>query len=129
MVRLLVKDFGANVNKTREDGINPLKIAVRYEREDVVAFLIKYGANVQDSSDAFGNAAEISRAYAASPKQTQYLEARTHCANTGCDGVGGKKYDGCLKVYYCARVCQLAHWPAHKAECRRSAEELVGKLI
>jgi ankyrin repeat protein len=34
-----------------------LMIAARYEREDVVAFLIKYGANIQDTSEASGNAA------------------------------------------------------------------------
>jgi hypothetical protein len=49
------------------------------------------------------------------------LRRRTHCAKPGCDGAGKKTCADCLKVYYCTRQCQLAHWPAHKAECRQSA--------
>jgi hypothetical protein len=95
--------------------------AARFEHEDMVTFLIKYGANVKDSTDIFGTAADISRNYAAPAKQTQYLEARTHCTTPGCDGIGAKKCAGCLNVYYCTRECQLSHWSTHKAECRQSA--------
>jgi hypothetical protein len=121
VVRCMVKELGADVNKVMHDGATPLMIAARYEHENVVAFLIKYGANTQNSLQAVGTAADISRKYAASAKQTEYQEARTHCVNPGCDGVGVKKCAGCLKVYYCTRECQLAHRSAHKAECRRSA--------
>jgi ankyrin repeat protein len=122
VARFLVKECGADVNKAMHNGVTPLMIAARFEHEDMVTFLIKYGANVKDSINAFGTAADISRKYAAPGKQTEYLEARTHCANTGCDGTVVKKCAGCLKIYYCKRECQLAHWPAHKAACRSSAE-------
>jgi ankyrin repeat protein len=122
LVRCIVKELGANVNKTKQDGTTPLMVAARFEREDVVAFLIKYGANTKHSALRYGTAADISRRSGASAGQTQYLDARTHCANTGCDGAGVKKCAGCLKVYYCARECQLGHWATHKAACRKSAD-------
>jgi ankyrin repeat protein len=120
VVRCLVKEYGADVNKALQNGMTPLMTAARWGHEDVVTFLVKYGANVKDNY-TYGTAADISKRYAAPAKQTQYLEARTHCANAGCDGAGVKKCAGCLKVYYCKRECQLANWSAHKAECRKSA--------
>jgi hypothetical protein len=101
--------------------------AARFGHEDVSIFLIKYGANVKDSAHAFGTAADLSRKYAAAGRQTEYLEARTHRAKPGCDGAGVKKCAGCLKVYYCARECQRAHWTAHMLECRRSAGKAASK--
>jgi ankyrin repeat protein len=127
IVRCLVKECSADVNKAMHNGVTPLMIAARFQHEDVSTFLIKYGANVQDSLHSFGTAADLSRKYAAGGRQTEYLEARTHCANTGCDGAGVKKCAGCLKVYYCARECQLAHWLAHKAECRQRADKMASK--
>jgi ankyrin repeat protein len=127
IVRCLVKEFGADINKARPDGATPLMIAANCKHEDVVTFLVKYGANVQAVTGSFGTAADLSSIVGASAKQTQYLEARTHCAKPGCDGAGAKKCAGCLKVYYCTRECQLTHWPAHKAECRRSADKAASK--
>jgi ankyrin repeat protein len=127
VVRYLVKELHVDVNQATEDGVTPLMIAARMEHEDVVTFLIKYGANVKHSTDAYGTAADISKKYAATGKQTQYLEARTHCAKPKCDGAGVKKCTGCLQVYFCSRECQLAHWPAHKAECRQSADKAASK--
>jgi ankyrin repeat protein len=103
MVRCLVKELGADVNKSMHDGATHLMASARYNYEGVVAFLIKYGANTQSSAYSLRTAADISRDYTGPSEQTQYLEARTHCANTGCDGAGVKKCAGCLKVYYCAR--------------------------
>jgi ankyrin repeat protein len=114
VVRCLVKELGADIDRARDDGVTPLMAAVYQKHENVVAFLLKYGADPQLS-------ANIARKWGESVEQTEYLDARTHCAKPGCDGAGAKKCAGCLKVYYCKRECQLAHWSAHKAECRRSA--------
>jgi ankyrin repeat protein len=127
VVRCLVKEFDADINKSMQDGVTPLMVAASYGHEDVVTFLVKYGANLQVAVPSFGTAAEISRRAGAPAHQTQFLEARTNCALPGCDGAGKKKCAGCLKVYYCTRECQLAHWPAHKAECRRSADKTASK--
>jgi ankyrin repeat protein len=93
VVRCLVKEFGADVNKKSQFGLTPPMVASRYEHEGVLAFLIKYGANTQSFIHASGiaaTAADISRTYAGQSEQTKYLEARTHCANTGCDGAGAQ---------------------------------------
>jgi ankyrin repeat protein len=127
VVRCLVKECGADVNKARSDGATPLMLAATCKHEDVVTFFVKYGANLQVAVPSYGTAAEISRRAGAPAGQTQYLEARTHCAKPGCDGAGVKKCAGCLQVYYCTRECQLAHWPAHKAECRQSANKAASK--
>jgi hypothetical protein len=126
MVRCLVKELeaGADINQANRDGITPLMIAAGAEHERVVAFLIKYGADPQYSTPTFGTAADQSRNAGAPAEQTQYLEARTHCAYPECKGAGVKKCANCLKVYYCARECQLAHWSAHKAGCRQSVDIL-----
>jgi hypothetical protein len=119
----LVKGCGADVNKAMQNGLTSLKIAAIFGHEYVSTFLIKYGANVQVAAPAFGTAVDLSRKYAAAGRQIEYLEARTHCGRPECDGAGVKKCASCLKVYYCGRECQLAHWPAHKTECRRSADK------
>ena len=122
MVRSLVKELGADVNQTANGGSTPLMVALKHKHEAVVAFLIKYGTNLQTSAPGIGTATDVSKTFAAPVEQTEYLEARTHCAKPGCSGAGLKKCAGCLEVYFCSRECQLAHWPAHKADCRRSAE-------
>jgi hypothetical protein len=126
IVRCLIKVLGADVKKVGPDGATPLMAAATYKHEDVVAFLVKYGAAVQFEAPSFGTAAELSRRAGAPAEQTQYLGDRTHCAKPGCDGEGAKMCAGCWKVYYCARDCQLAHWLAHKAECRRSTGMTAG---
>jgi hypothetical protein len=67
-------------------------IAADNEHGDVVTFLIKYGANAQVVAPSFGSAAEVSRRAGAPAQQTQYLEARSHCARLGCDGKIASKH-------------------------------------
>jgi hypothetical protein len=51
-----------------------------------------------------------------------------HCSNTGCSGAGIKRCPACKQARYCGEPCQLAHWKAHKADCKRwSAELKAGK--
>jgi hypothetical protein len=45
-----------------------------------------------------------------------------HCSNPACAGAGIKKCTGCKEVRYCGQECQLAHWPAHKADCKHQAD-------
>jgi hypothetical protein len=81
--------------------------------------LVKAGADPQAKNANYHTAADISRAAGASAAQTMYLEAKAHCAQPGCSGPGTKKCQGCMQGRYCGKACHVAHWPAHKAECRR----------
>jgi hypothetical protein len=67
--------------------------------------------------------ANYSKEFGASAEQTAYLEARANCANLDCSGAGLKKCSGCLEVFFCGPACIKAHWPVHKAECRRRSAE------
>ncbi|XP_064615597.1 uncharacterized protein LOC135479635 [Liolophura sinensis] len=44
------------------------------------------------------------------------------CAN--CKTIGGelKKCTGCKTTAYCSKSCQQAHWPRHKASCKRGPQ-------
>jgi hypothetical protein len=124
VVRCLVTEYGADFNQAcRSDRSTPLMIASANKQSEVVVWLIKHGANAQASTPAFGMAADVSSNIGAPAEQTAYLEARTHCANPGCDGAGLKKCAGCLKVFFCGPACIRAHWPARKAECKRWGTE------
>jgi hypothetical protein len=118
VVRCMVKELGADINNSTHDGRTPLMVAAHEKYDKIITFLLKYGADAQASASRCGTAANISKLKNAPAEQTAYLEARTHCAKTGCSGAGLKKCAGCLVVFYCGRPCQLAHWSAHKAECK-----------
>ena len=79
------------------------------------------------ASSQLGTAADFSKHFGAPAEQTAYLEARTHCAKPGCGGAGLKKCAGCLEVFFCSSNCQVAHWPAHKADCKRRVEAKLSK--
>jgi hypothetical protein len=101
--------------------------AAHAKHDKIIAFLLKYGADAQASHQQCGTAADISKDSGAPAEQTAYLEARTHCAYSGCSGAGLKKCAVCLEVFFCGKVCQVAHWPAHKADCKRRAEAKAAK--
>jgi hypothetical protein len=115
-VRFLVKELGADVNQAKHDGVTPLMAANGIE---IVRWLVKNGANTQALIQEQVSVAEASRTFGRPSEQSSYLEARAHCAQPSCGGAGIKKCAGCLEVFYCCRTCQLAHWPAHKADCKR----------
>jgi ankyrin repeat protein len=116
-VRLLVK-FGSKIDHANYKGYTSLLVAAEF-MEFIAKWLVKAGANPQLAHTVDGTAADISRACGASPEQTAYLEAKAHCAHPGCSGAGTKKCQGCMQARFCGLPCHLAHWPAHKAECRR----------
>jgi hypothetical protein len=127
VVRCLVEEFGADVNQAVEAGFTPLTVALAAKQTEVVVWLTKHGADAQASDHPLGTAADVSRAAGAPAVLTEYLEARAHCANPGCGGAGLKKCAGCLMVFFCGPTCIRAHWPAHKAECKRIAEAAASK--
>jgi ankyrin repeat protein len=119
VVQCLVEEFGADVNLATHNGRTALIIASYGKHDKVVKWFLKHGANAQ-ATTARGTAADASRAGGAPIAQTEYLEAKAHCSNTGCSGAGLKKCTGCKQARYCGQVCQLAHWKAHKADCKSS---------
>jgi ankyrin repeat protein len=129
MVVFLVEHLGADVNLASKRGSTPLMIASVMKHEKIVRYLLKNGADAQKLHPRGGTASEISRTHNGSSEQTAYLEARTLCANPGCDGAGLKKCAGCLEVFFCSNDCQVAAWPAHKAECRRCVQAKAGKKM
>jgi ankyrin repeat protein len=119
VLKCLVHEFGADINKGMSDGSTPLMAASSFQHNDVVRWLLKNGANAQTMQNESFTAADVSKYYGASANSTAYLEARTHCANPGCGGAGLKKCANCLGVCFCSKDCQVAAWPAHKADCKR----------
>jgi hypothetical protein len=128
IVRVLVRDFGADLNHAAQDGSTALMWASYGKHASLVKWLVKEGADTQASFVNGAGAAELSKVAGASSEQTAYLEAKTYCSNTGCSGAGIMKCTGCKQARYCGGQCQLAHWKAHKTDCKRwSAEAKVGK--
>jgi ankyrin repeat protein len=117
VVQCLVGDFGADVNLEAHDGLTALMAASYGKHDKVVKWLLKHGADAQAFA-ALGTAVDASRDGGAPIAQTEYLEAKAHCSNPGCSGAGLKKCTGCKQVRYCGQTCQLAHWKAHKADCK-----------
>jgi ankyrin repeat protein len=133
VVRVLLK-LRADIDVADDDGETPLMAASVHEHYEIVKWLVKAGADTQikvgtDTQIAEGTstAAKLSREVGASAEQTAYLEAKTHCSNSGCSGAGIKKCTGCKQARYCGEACQLGHWKAHKADCRRWSAELAAE--
>jgi hypothetical protein len=126
-VKCLVNEFGADVNKANLKGRTPLMAASEFKHTEVVRWLLKKGANAQTKDNDLYTAADVPEYYGAPAEQTAYIEARTHCANPGCDGAALKKCANCLEVFFCSKECQVSAWPAHKADCKRRVEAKVGK--
>jgi hypothetical protein len=127
VVRLLLK-LGANIDQTDSNGVTPLMVATVQKHDELVLWLVKAGANTQKRrfhADGVSTALSLSQYFAgASAEQTMYLESKTHCSSPGCSGAGLMKCTGCKQVRYCKEACQLAHWKAHKADCKRWSAEL-----
>jgi hypothetical protein len=131
IVKCLVNELGADIDKADRRGGTPLMAASAMKHADVVKWLVKAGANTQASAAFDGSeftAAAFSNSLGASAEQTAYLEAKTHCSSPGCKGAGLLKCTGCKQARYCGEACQLAHWKAHKADCRRWSAELAAGI-
>jgi hypothetical protein len=121
-VQVLI-NLGADLNIADNDGATPLMMATFKKHQEIVKWLVKAGADTQIAADDM-SAADVSRRVGASAEQTAYLDAKTHCSNVGCSGAGIMKCTGCKQARYCGEACQLAHWKAHKVDCRRWSVEL-----
>jgi hypothetical protein len=122
VMRCLVREFGVDINRANHIGNTALMVAGKHAA--LTKWMVKAGADTQAMNSNHQTAADVSRAVGASPEQTAYLEAKAHCAQPGCNGAGTKKCQGCMQGRYCGRACHRAHWPAHRAECRRLGAEL-----
>jgi ankyrin repeat protein len=131
IVQCLVKELGADIDQADQHGGTPFMVASARNHPGIVKWLVKAGADTQGFIENEGNdgtATTISKDFVASTEQTAYLISKTHCSNTGCSGAGLLKCTGCRQARYCVEACQLTHWKAHKADCRRwSAELATGK--
>jgi hypothetical protein len=106
-------------------------IASHEKHHEIVKWLVKAGADTQTlyHNDPNSTAAALSRTAGASAEQTAYLEAKTHCSNVGYSGAGIMKCTGCKQARYSGEACQLAHWKAHKADCRWWSAEVAAEEI
>jgi ankyrin repeat protein len=150
VVRCLVKECGVDINQASHSGVTPLmfasvrrsvidssqasdtegtlmRAATARKPEEVAHWLLKNGADSMLRDRKYGTAVDVAKAFGASTEYTAYLKVRSHCANPFCDGAGLKKCAGCSEVYFCGAACIKAHWPAHKAECKRIAAVKSGK--
>jgi hypothetical protein len=121
LVRLLVKELGADVNLPMKDGHTPLMAAAGFKHEKITKLLLKAGADAQTTiliEGEYYTAASSAALIGVPARLADYLEAKTHCSNSGCAGAGIRKCTGCKQARYCGQTCQLAHWLAHKAECK-----------
>jgi ankyrin repeat protein len=92
-IQCLVK-LGADINQTSPDGLTPLTVASSCKYVEIVKWLVKEGADPRVKA-RWGTASEILIDHGATAEETAYLQAKTHCTNTGCSGVGLMKCMGC----------------------------------
>jgi hypothetical protein len=121
MVRVFVKELGADINQATHNGRTPLMDATVSHNIKIVQLLLKGGADAQASILLRGTRFTAASGAASSgypAELVEYLEAKTHCSKLGCSGAGIQKCTRCKQARYCGRACQLAHWPAHEAECK-----------
>ena len=127
VVRYLVKELRVDINQADEKGCTALMAASMGKHNHVIRWLVKEGADVQVASIFNGKritAVGLSTYVDAAPEQKAYLEAKEHCSSPDCGGAGQLKCQGCFQARYCGQPCQLAHWKAHKADCKRWSAEL-----
>merc|ERR1719469_285103 len=103
------------MNQAMQDGTTPLLIAahqghlevvralVELGHDQVAKYLARHGADISVFSQQLPNVAK-------SHDLAQWLESKSSCANPGCVKGGEKRCARCLKVRYCSRACQVAHF-------------------
>jgi ankyrin repeat protein len=124
MVRCLLRGK-ADVNRTDDKQRTALMVASYCQHTDIVKWLLKAGADAQMTASTGDTAVDAStHSYVPTSELTAYLDAKAHCSNLGCSGAGIMKCTGCKQARYCCESCQLAHWKAHKTDCKRESAAL-----
>jgi len=104
---------GADAGAARPDGYTPLSVAQ-----------MRHGANpaLRELIVLLGGGAAFGRA-AAAPLRLAPAPREALCTGCGLPGElaeGGKlKLCVCAAAFYCSKACQIADYPAHKAECKQ----------
>jgi hypothetical protein len=129
VVRYIIEELGVNVDQSEKGGATPLIIAACMKHKKVIAYFLKHGADPHFSIPKYGTAVDVSKASGAPYNLIAYLEAKTHCSNPRCVGAGIKKCTGCKQARYCRKQCQLAHWPAHKADCKAAIKSKDARVV
>ncbi|GFR41967.1 hypothetical protein Agub_g2767 [Astrephomene gubernaculifera] len=127
LAKMLI-EAGADVNARDRFGTYPLVSAVMSTEIKSIKLLLAHGADPgqrdNDGVDALTVGRYNSEIYALL-HQAKYNNIRPGAERRcgSCGKTGAKKgCSGCSAgVYYCDRACQVAHWPSHKAQCKRPA--------
>jgi ankyrin repeat protein len=124
VVKCLVNELGADIHRKKPDGGTLLMEGSLNKDTSIVKWSIKAGVDPQASANG-GTAADVLKEVGASTDQIAYLVAKMYCSKPGCSGAGITKCTGCKRVRYCGELCQLSHWKAHKADCKRWSAERI----
>ena len=120
VVRVLVKELGADVNKAQTDGGTPVMVAAAKGHDKIAKWLARRKGTNISVSGKYGTAGNV----AASADLAQWLESKQSCGNPDCAEGGKKRCALCRKVRYCSPECQVAHHPIHKATCRAPSDAI-----
>merc|ERR1712195_49310 len=114
--RALMTELGANAMQDIKDSITPVVIAAHMGHDQVAKYLARHGADISVFSQQLPNVAK-------SNDLAQWLESKSSCANPECVKGGEKRCARCLKVRYCSRECQVAHFRTHKVICKPPVDQ------
>jgi hypothetical protein len=110
VMRCLVMEFGADINIATRDGSTPIMTkpaqTPRYRRQSSAPRL-------------------TSRKHMEPPPSRLRTWRRARTTLTPDAAARGSR--SFTTFYYCSKECQVTHWPAHKAVCKRGAKLAAGK--
>jgi hypothetical protein len=131
VMRCLICEHGADINHTNHFGETALIIASASKHVPLAKWLVKAGADPQADNAGNQTAADISRLVGASPEQTAYLKAKTHCVNPSCSGaVPGLHAGEVLRrsLPFGALACARVRVPAAGRRAQKYTEEGWGRI-
>jgi hypothetical protein len=124
VVQWLVLEAKVDVEAKDKDGCTALMAAVFWKHVETSKWLAKSANADTRVKGKFGSAVDFAEWAEARAGPQEVRKARRlaqwlarPCGLPGCEARGQKECGRCKRVHYCSRVCQAAHWPAHKQEC------------